>query len=140
MNIYHYHPNTGSYLGNSLADESPLDPGVYLVPAHSTSVKPPISRDGKQSVWKNNKWEMLDIPKLNSEPEAKPMPVTWETIRGQRNSLLRQSDWTQISDTPLDADQQTAWKTYRQTLRDIPDIFNTPDSVKWPESPTLITE
>lgn len=37
-------------------------------------------------------------------------------IRQQRNQLLKESDWTQLSDSPVD---KAAWAVYRQALRDI---------------------
>lgn len=41
----------------------------------------------------------------------------WEQIRLWRNSELRASDWTQLSDAPGDT---VAWANYRQALRDLP--------------------
>lgn len=38
-------------------------------------------------------------------------------IRFSRNELLKQSDWTQLADTPVD---KAIWATYRQALRDLP--------------------
>ena len=54
--------------------------------------------------------------------------------RSQRDSLLSDSDWTQVADAPVDA---TAWATYRQALRDITTHANWPDlSVSdWPVKP-----
>lgn len=34
--VYHYHPATFAYLGQSEADESPLEPGVFHAPANAT--------------------------------------------------------------------------------------------------------
>ena len=54
--------------------------------------------------------------------------------RGQRDSLLTQSDWTQVADAPVDA---TAWSTYRQALRDLPSHANWPNlnDGDWPVKP-----
>ncbi len=41
-------------------------------------------------------------------------------IRNNRNSLLTESDWTQMTDSPLSASKKTEWATYRQALRDLP--------------------
>jgi hypothetical protein len=41
-------------------------------------------------------------------------------VRNQRDQLLAQSDWTQMADSPLSAEQKEAWATYRQALRDLP--------------------
>lgn len=60
-------------------------------------------------------------------------------LREARDSNLLASDWTQIPDAPLTAEQKTAWQTYRQALRDIPannaDITDL-DQVVWPTQPS----
>ena len=40
-------------------------------------------------------------------------------LRQKRNSILASSDWTVLSDSPLSAEEKTAWLEYRQDLRDI---------------------
>jgi hypothetical protein len=54
--------------------------------------------------------------------------------RGQRDSLLTQSDWTQVADAPVDA---AAWATYRTALRDITSHANWPNlnEADWPVKP-----
>ena len=41
-------------------------------------------------------------------------------LRIERNRLLSESDWTGASDTALTSEQQSAWRLYRQHLRDLP--------------------
>ena len=41
-------------------------------------------------------------------------------VRGQRNGLLANSDWTQLGDAPLTDEKKAEWVTYRQALRDYP--------------------
>ena len=53
-------------------------------------------------------------------------------VRAERNKLLGDTDWTQVSDAPVD---QTAWATYRQSLRDITAQAGFPHSVVWPAKP-----
>jgi len=50
-----------------------------------------------------------------------------------RNGLLKDSDWTQVPDAPVDA---AAWATYRQQLRDLPANTTDPRNVAWPEPPS----
>lgn len=53
-------------------------------------------------------------------------------VRDERNKLLKDSDWTQLADSPVD---KTAWSIYRQVLRDIPTQVGFPASVSWPIKP-----
>ena len=54
--------------------------------------------------------------------------------RDKRNTLLTETDWTQVADAPVDA---TAWATYRQALRDITTHTNFPnlEDADWPTKP-----
>lgn len=58
-------------------------------------------------------------------------------IRSARTALLSGCDWTQTIDAQLTPEQQQAWATYRQALRDIPDDQPNVrfDDVIWPEPP-----
>lgn len=54
-------------------------------------------------------------------------------LRGTRNNLLTQCDWTQIPDCTVD---KQAWATYRQALRDFPaTVEDARLPVEWPHSP-----
>jgi hypothetical protein len=59
----------------------------------------------------------------------------WAAVRTERDRLLVESDWTQMPDSPLNGEQKNAWADYRQTLRDIPQTQDDPDSIVWPETP-----
>jgi hypothetical protein len=59
-----------------------------------------------------------------------------QPIIQKRNQLLSASDWTQIPGNPLTTEQQTAWATYRQELRDITAQSGYPFNVIWPTPPT----
>lgn len=62
MKVYNYNPITKEYGGESIADESPLEPGVFLIPAAATTVKPPTIPQGRRAVWINNSWSIELIP------------------------------------------------------------------------------
>jgi hypothetical protein len=53
-------------------------------------------------------------------------------IRQERNTLLADCDWTQVSDAPIN---QVAWQTYRQALRDVTSQEGFPYDVTWPTKP-----
>ncbi len=55
--------------------------------------------------------------------------------RATRNQLLMESDWTQMSDSPLTTAKKTKWKNYRQLLRDLPASEDWPN-VTFPEEPS----
>lgn len=55
-----------------------------------------------------------------------------DIVRAFRGQLLADTDWTQVSDAPVD---QAAWAVYRQALRDIPQQEGFPESVVWPSKP-----
>ena len=58
----------------------------------------------------------------------------WENVRNERNELLLQCDWTQISDSPLILEKKNEWKIYRQELRDIT-LQENSFSITWPDKP-----
>jgi len=53
-------------------------------------------------------------------------------VRYRRNALLTQSDWTQLTDAPVD---NLAWAVYRQSLRDITLQAGFPFTVDFPVAP-----
>lgn len=58
-----------------------------------------------------------------------------QSVRAERNERLKQSDWTQLDDTPLDNAAKLAWATYRQALRDVPGQSGFPLDIQWPTQP-----
>jgi hypothetical protein len=54
------------------------------------------------------------------------------SVRSSRSDKLKDSDWTQVADAPVD---KAAWATYRQALRDISAQAGFPWTVVWPTQP-----
>lgn len=54
-------------------------------------------------------------------------------IRGERDKLLRETDWTQLADVPQAT--KDLWDDYRQALRDVPQQEGFPQQIIWPEKP-----
>lgn len=66
---------------------------------------------------------------------ARPLEIKAAEVRAQRDRLLTACDWTQLPDSPLTSGEKADWATYRQELRDLPQIYPDPDDVIWPEQP-----
>lgn len=60
MRIYRYSRKTREYVGSSEARESPLEPGVYLVPANATATAPPDAQEGYARVWDGASWAQVE--------------------------------------------------------------------------------
>jgi hypothetical protein len=58
-------------------------------------------------------------------------------LRIERQSLLAQSDWTQLNDVArnMAPEKLQAWEVYRQALRDITLQTSFPNEVVWPVNP-----
>jgi len=58
-----------------------------------------------------------------------------ELVRTERDLRLKATDWTQLKDTALDANEMVLWQSYRQALRDVPQQAGFPATIDWPEQP-----
>ena len=58
-------------------------------------------------------------------------------VRSQRNTLLRNTDWTQLGDAAAALGAHTAeeWATYRLALRNLPASYSRVSEVVWPNDP-----
>jgi hypothetical protein len=79
-------------------------------------------------IWKQN-WQIVE---MSADEKAKADQQKAVEVRGERNFRLTVSDWTQLSDAPVDS---VAWASYRQELRDITTQEGFPWEVVWPEQP-----
>ena len=68
--------------------------------------------------------------------------LNWTKVTLIRNFLLMDSDWTQLGDAPISAEDKAKWVTYRQKLRDIPQDQATiaANSVVFPITPSKHTK
>lgn len=51
---------TGEYLGESEAKESPLEPGVFRIPAYATDVAPPTYTTNEIPVFSSDTWSIVE--------------------------------------------------------------------------------
>jgi hypothetical protein len=80
--VYQLNQN-GEYTGETIAHESPLEPGVYLIPGGCVETVPPETKEGQVAVW-DGVWTLVDLP----EPE-KPKELTAKEIAAQKISTRK---------------------------------------------------
>lgn len=78
-------------------------------------------------VWKQS----YTVSNASAEDLASRLEGKKQDLRRQRDQLLKDSDWTQVADAPVD---KQVWATYRQALRDLPQADGFPN-VNLPASP-----
>jgi len=128
---HHYHPDTNVYVGSSAADESPLEPGVFLVPAFATLTAPSAEpADGQVHVWDATScaWTCQDPPAdpaddKDSElpPIPEELPDAMTQLRAYRDRLLAESDWVAIKYFTRSEPYPVEWLVYVQSLRNLPE-------------------
>ena len=72
----------------------------------------------------------MELPGL---PQDEPRQIF--QMRQMRDMLLRNSDWTQMPDSPLLNEQKQAWAVYRQALRDFPATWTAGPTAEFPDPP-----
>lgn len=159
--IYHYHPQTSIFLGTTEADESPLEPGVFLLPAHATEAQPPVAGDREAAVFGEDGWTLQpdwrgtvyytadgarhEITALGETPpadalDAQPAPTEDQlavAARVKRDGLLRSvvDAINAVRWATMSAAEQAAWTAYRRALLDVPDQAGFPTGIDWPAMP-----
>jgi len=81
----------GYFVGLTTADESPLEPGVFLMPAGAIDAPAPSIPEGQRAKW-NGVWVFEDIPQPEPEPEPEPPTPEEEAemLRQQRQYAYQQ--------------------------------------------------
>jgi hypothetical protein len=65
MLIYWTHPDTREFTSIGVANESPLEPGVFAIPADATVVEPPEKKEGHARVLRDGVW--VQVPDHRGE-------------------------------------------------------------------------
>ena len=87
--------------------------------------------DGVEQI--EGKWyTKYSVADMDAEAIAAKDAEQAAAVRRTRTEKLKDSDWTQVADAPVD---QTAWATYRQELRDITAQSGFPWDINWPTQP-----
>lgn len=70
--VYQY-DLAGMYVGQTEADESPLEPGVFHIPARCVEVSPPEFSREQWPRWNGAKWELIAVTPANDNQMASPV-------------------------------------------------------------------
>lgn len=64
MKIYRFNPETGVYLGEDFADETPMQRGVFEMPPDATAIAPPTVGPGEVPFFNagERRWEIRKFP------------------------------------------------------------------------------
>lgn len=87
--VYQYDDN-GYFMYETVADESPLEPGIFLYPRNTTDCPPPNCNDKFIPRWLDNKWVLEEI---NQTTPLKKLldffqdnPDVWHLINSRINN------------------------------------------------------
>lgn len=85
-------------------------------------------------VKQNDIWVETWVTKsLSAEEQEEKFNEASLLIRKERNNLLKECDWTQLPDAPINKE---VWASYRQQLRNISTQQEFPFNVIWPTPPS----
>lgn len=73
MKTVYQHDLSGMYVGQTDADESPLEPGVFLIPARCVEVAPPEYSGDQWPRWNGAKWELITVSPVNNNQPSSPV-------------------------------------------------------------------
>ena len=93
------------FVGLTIADESPLEPGVFLIPGGAIDVDIPSVPEGKRTKW-NGEWVFEDIP-VDVSPEVTELTEDELEKMAQREAL-RLSAQGKLTALGLTLDEITA--------------------------------
>lgn len=137
----------GFYIGPAIADVSPLEPGVFLIPGGAIDMAPPDHLEpGKRYRSVNGKWVAEGDPDsgVPSQLELPSKEYLDQAARTRRDVLLERasSRLAPLQDavdleiaTQAERSSLTAWKTYRVQLNRVSEQTGYPDAIEWPVEP-----
>lgn len=124
-----------SWPAGPLPDSLLAEYGVYPVrqtapPAFDPATQT-VVQDGAEQL--QGEWfSTWSVVQLTPEQIAAKNADQANVAREQRNQKLKDCDWTQLADSPVN---KAAWAIYRQALRDVPQQAEFPWNIQWPNQP-----
>jgi hypothetical protein len=102
----------GIFVGSVKADESPLEPGVYLLPGGCVETPPPTIPEHKAAWWNGNAWQLVDYfggvvvySTDTGEPRTlegfEPVPAGFTLQKPKPNQVWKDGQWVDDIDAVL---------------------------------------
>jgi len=88
--VYQLNQN-GEYTGETIAHESPLEPGIYLIPGGCVETAPPKTKEGQIAVW-DGVWTLVDVPKPEKPKEPTAKEIAAQKISTQKAKIGAELD------------------------------------------------
>lgn len=120
MNVYQTN-DSGYFVGVTSADQDPLDPNNWLMPAGCVEIEPPAGKEGFLLLWSGSEWSHEAIP----APKPEPAPTKEEVAAQAKADLifklksnLRETDYVALPDYDKDrADMLAQRQSWREEIR-----------------------
>lgn len=137
----------GYYVGPVTADESPLEPGVFMLPGGSVDMTPPaLLEEGKRYRVVDGRWISEDMPDPSlALPGELPKEEQLDAAaRARRDFLLERAglrmapllDAVELGiATDAEKSSLAEWKTYRVQLNRVSGQAGYPAQIEWPVEP-----
>lgn len=127
-----------TWFGGQIGDAEYIILKEIELPSYNTYTeniieKSPVKID---NVW-TRQWEIVPaLPEQITERRKNAIHLAL----GKREYELKNSDWTQLPDSPLTAERKFEYAVYRQALRDITAQPEYPINIEWPVLPNTTNE
>lgn len=82
----------GYFVAAVIADESPREPGVYLLPAGAVDVEPPVVPEGKRARYTGGTFVLEDMPVPPPNPEPVEPSDLEKAQRARATAYKNESD------------------------------------------------
>lgn len=131
--VYNYADN-GVFLGVGEAQESPLEPGVFLMPRNSTDVAPELAPEGFILVWDSEATKWVHVPEYRVTEEEVLSDEGGERIWRDRELSRADVEINKVQDGEGTGTVK-AWREYRVALRAYPSKEGFPNIKLRPVAP-----
>lgn len=117
----------GYFVAAVEADQSPLEPEVFLIPGGAIDVAPPTIPQGKVALWQNGAWAFVNPPDDIQQEQPPVNGVPQVVTRAQAKAALAQAGLLDTVQTIMDNPEtpvlyRIAWNDAQEFRRTSPTL------------------